>query len=565
VVRGQTGLPLAGVSVQLAGLQLVTGQNGEFLFEGLREGGYTVTLQSAGGDFDCRSIVVADGQSQYEFSLPGNSPGFRVTSVSPRVGSGGNELGTVVKLDLSGALASETLAAADFRFTPDIGDFSVEISSNRRSITLTPRLQLEPSLNLTLEVVGDLRMLDGSALSLPVRWSFRTSSSDTSAPRLLDTVPSQGTQGIALNQSLQFEFNETLSSSQLSISVKTDPERIVQVQSEGRYIVVTPLNGWMKEADHVVTIENVVDLVGNTFSGPYSLRFSAGAQDQISQNIQPDWNRLTNQIVFASDRSGVFEIWCVRPDGSDLRQLTASGQTKRHPSLSQDGRRLAFQMRAENGLWDIYVATLDGTGLGPAARITPLEFNDYDPYFSRGPSNRIVFVSNRGQTTGLFSMNEDGSSPVELDPAFGLSASQPAFHPLLDGQLLFTAFSGSERDVWRKSISISDGSTVNTNMTAGRLSDDHSPAWGPDASFFVFISNFDGVANLWLAEATGEFPRQVTSSKYPVSHPCLSPLAGDNSCLVSVARPDGGSDLQLVSLTSGEVLRNITSPNGVQP
>jgi len=156
---------------------------------------------------------------------------------------------------------------------------------------------------------------------------------------------------------------------------------------------------------------------------------------------------------------------------------------------------------------------------------------------------------------------------VELDPHFNSASFEPALHPLLDGQLLFTAYNGDKRDIWRKSVSIVDGSTVDTLLTGDRNSDDHSPAWGPDASFIVFISDFDGTPNLWEAEAGGDFPRQVTTFATPeaAADPCVSPVSGDNSCLLSVTRPDGGSDLVIVDLLSGAILRNLTSTDGPQP
>jgi hypothetical protein len=45
----------------------------------------------------------------------------------------------------------------------------------------------------------------------------------------------------------------------------------------------------------------------------------------------------------------------------------------------------------------------------------------------------------------------------------------------------------------------------------------------------------------------------------------VSPVAGDNTCLLSVTRDDGGSDLVIVDLVSGAVVRNLTSTDGPQP
>jgi TolB protein len=321
-------------------------------------------------------------------------------------------------------------------------------------------------------------------------------------------------------------------------------------------------SGWAADTPYALSIANVTDTSGNTLAQQVQTTFRTGTQALVSQNINAEWNRLSNLIVFASNRSGNFDIWAVDPDGSSLRQLTDTPQQELEPTLNEDGTRLAFQRRAANGLWDICVAALNDDGLGVPVVVTPLEFNDYQPQFSRTPSNQLLFVSTRAGRTGLYTMNDDGSSPLEIDPDFTSGSSDPAYHPLLDGQMLFTAVSGDDRDVWRKSVSIVDGTAVNTNLTSTRLGDDYSPAWSPDASFVVFISDFGGVPNLWQAEANGDFAQQVTTFATQTSDPCISPIAGDNSCLLTLSREDGGSDLIIVSLLSGDILRNLTSQDG---
>jgi Tol biopolymer transport system component len=46
-------------------------------------------------------------------------------------------------------------------------------------------------------------------------------------------------------------------------------------------------------------------------------------------------------LAFYSDRSGMYLLWTIRPDGSDLRQLTMT-RNPGAPSWSPDGRRITF-------------------------------------------------------------------------------------------------------------------------------------------------------------------------------------------------------------------------------
>ncbi|HEV8580459.1 MAG TPA: protein kinase [Thermoanaerobaculia bacterium] len=55
----------------------------------------------------------------------------------------------------------------------------------------------------------------------------------------------------------------------------------------------------------------------------------------------PNWSPDGRWILFYSDRSGRYEAWAIRPDGSDLRQLTRTrGEPVFFPIWSPDGRRL---------------------------------------------------------------------------------------------------------------------------------------------------------------------------------------------------------------------------------
>jgi len=67
-----------------------------------------------------------------------------------------------------------------------------------------------------------------------------------------------------------------------------------------------------------------------------------------------------DKILFYSNRSGQYEGWSVRPDGSHLTQLTrTSGQEITSPTVSPDGAMLAMRGRGDAG--GLLIARLSGT------------------------------------------------------------------------------------------------------------------------------------------------------------------------------------------------------------
>ena len=55
-----------------------------------------------------------------------------------------------------------------------------------------------------------------------------------------------------------------------------------------------------------------------------------------------DWSHDGKWITFASDRDSNYEIWLVRPDGSDLHKLIGGGGRNNHPHFSPGDQWIVF-------------------------------------------------------------------------------------------------------------------------------------------------------------------------------------------------------------------------------
>jgi Tol biopolymer transport system component len=96
----------------------------------------------------------------------------------------------------------------------------------------------------------------------------------------------------------------------------------------------------------------------------------------------PDWHPTEDLIVFSTRPwtgldEGPSNLYTVRPDGSDVAQLTdfAAGQTRAvQPSWTPDGDRIIFTAVEGTGFGDPTMAIIDrdGTGLQPATSSGPM-------------------------------------------------------------------------------------------------------------------------------------------------------------------------------------------------
>ena len=104
-------------------------------------------------------------------------------------------------------------------------------------------------------------------------------------------------------------------------------------------------------------------------------------------DISPDGQRL----AFVSRRSGAFEVWTSRSDGTEPARVTeVEGSFASTPRWSPDGQRLAFVSQEDESA-SLYV--VDAAG-GTPRRVTTGEASDAAPSWSRS-GDSLYFASNR--------------------------------------------------------------------------------------------------------------------------------------------------------------------------
>jgi Tol biopolymer transport system component len=100
---------------------------------------------------------------------------------------------------------------------------------------------------------------------------------------------------------------------------------------DGARLVVAASDGGYQEALYLLGAD-----------GGFQRRLTDGAHHDRGPRWSPDGER----IAFYSDRSGKYEIWTIRPDGSQLTQLTHTrGGDVYYPIWSPDGAHLLYQHR----------------------------------------------------------------------------------------------------------------------------------------------------------------------------------------------------------------------------
>jgi TolB protein len=114
----------------------------------------------------------------------------------------------------------------------------------------------------------------------------------------------------------------------------------------------------------------------------------------------PAWFPTGNEITFVREVDERTQVFTIGLNRRGLRRVTHESTSYDAPTWSPDGTRLAFDVVAPDGTWNIAVADKDGRH---QRGVVTTPGNDVSPTWSPD-GTRIAFASDRGRRPGLHSL-----------------------------------------------------------------------------------------------------------------------------------------------------------------
>jgi tricorn protease len=209
-------------------------------------------------------------------------------------------------------------------------------------------------------------------------------------------------------------------------------------------------------------------------------------------------------VVFAAEG----DLWTVSVDGGLARRLTTHPGEEKYPSISPDGKTLAFSATYE-GPMEVYTIPLNG-GL-PDRHTWTMEssiVNGWDPsgrlvyttnHYATKPNRQLVALDIEQYTQERIPLAE-ASEGVYNNTGDVLFFVRPTFHNNVTKRYR----GGTARKIWR----FNKGAEEAVALTPDYDGESHSPMWWKGRGYF--ITDRDGTMNIWSMGEGGEDLKQHT-------------------------------------------------------
>ena len=201
------------------------------------------------------------------------------------------------------------------------------------------------------------------------------------------------------------------------------------------------------------------------------------------------------RLIYSLNTIGNVDLWVMRPDGQEQKQLTLNSATNDAPTVTPDGRYIVF-ISNRSGAFQVWRMQLDGSDPVPLTNGGGKNF----PAIS--PDGKSV-VYNTTDDWQLWRVSIDGGEPTRLSDSYAL---YPSISP--DGKMIACLGRSDSKSVLRI-FSFEGGRPLKTFALAAPDFSSNRIQWTRDGKAVIYGTEHDGVTSIFKQPLSGGGPTVV--------------------------------------------------------
>lgn len=238
--------------------------------------------------------------------------------------------------------------------------------------------------------------------------------------------------------------------------------------------------------------------------------------------VQPSWSPNGLRIAYwETSRSGQRTIWTIPAEGGEAVRVTGGTSVDWNPVWSFDGRHLYFASD-RSGVTNLWRVPIDERSGIVQAEPEPVTTSGQASMLSLSRDGRRIVYAGDETRTILENVAFDPTSGTVSGPAVAIthtSAMIPGFDVSPDGRWLVYHTFAPQEDL----LVIRPDGTGQRRLT-NDVFRDRGPRWSPDGTRIAFYSNRSDKYEIWTIRADGgQLEQQTIIPGRPVYNPIWSP------------------------------------------